>query len=396
MASGPALVYAVESGAGGRPGLVFPLHRITSTVGRRKLTDGPVPTVDLTPLDRDRVVSRGHAQIVRRDGVLVVCDLGARNGVFVNGERLAPGAERTLAEADAISFGGVALTFAGDAPWPDGLRAEWDVAAFESSADHTVQAGGTLTGQLHQAVELDQLVLHYQPKVTLATGRLEAVESLVRWRHPVRGLLYPDAFLPVAEATGYVKAMTTWVLAAAVRQCAAWRAAGLDLHVAVNVSTRDLDDDRLAGRVSTLLADAALDAEHLVIELTETGLMTDPHRATANLHALKAVGVRISIDDFGIGHSSLAYLKQLPADELKIDKSFLLPFSPDNLPILRSAITIGHDLGMRVTAEGVEDQAAVDLLRDLGCDVGQGYFFGRPTPAESLAASPLATALRGA
>lgn len=396
MASGPALVYAVEPGAGAhRPGLVFPLHRITSTVGRRKLTDGPVPTVDLTPLDRDRVVSRGHAQLVRRDRAVVLCDLGARNGVFVNGERLAPGAERVLAEADAISFGGVALVFASDAPWPDGLRAEWEAEAFESSADYTVQAGGTLTGQLHEAVEQGQLVLHYQPKVTLATGRLEAVESLVRWRHPVRGMLYPDSFIPIAEATGYIKAMTSWVLDAAIRQCAAWRASGLDLHVAVNVSTRDLDDDRLPLRVATLLSSAALDPRHLIIELTETGLMTDPQRATATLHALKDVGVGISIDDFGIGHSSLAYLKQLPADELKIDKSFLLPLAPENTSILRSAITIGHDLGMRVIAEGVEDRAAVDLLLDLGCDVGQGYFFGRPTTADALATSALATALRG-
>ena len=384
MASGPALVYA---------DLSFPLHRLRNTVGRRKLTDGPVPTVDLTPLDRDRVVSRGHAEIVRRDGVLVLVDLGARNGVFVNGDRLASGGERALRDSDAISFGGVALTFHQDAAWPDGLTAE-GVTAFESGADHTVAAGGTLSGQLHQAVERGELVLHYQPKVTLATGWLEAVECLVRWNHPVRGLLYPDTFVPLAEASGTIKAMTTWVLETAVRQCAVWRADGLDLHVAVNVSTRDLDDDRLAARVAALLDDAGVGASHLIIELTETGLMADPRRAIETLRALKAVGVGISIDDFGIGHSSLAYLRQLPADELKIDKSFTLPLAPENVAILRSAITIGHDLGMRVIAEGVETAEVVEVLRELGCDVGQGYFFGRPVPADRFAASPLAQALR--
>lgn len=384
MASGPALVYAELS---------FPLHRIRNTVGRRKLTDGPVPTVDLTPLDRDRVVSRGHAEIVRKGGVLTLVDLGARNGVFVNGARLASGTECALREGDAISFGGVALTFQEHAQWPDGLQAE-GMAAFESSADHTVAAGGTLSGQLHQAVEHDQLVLHYQPKVTLATGWLEAVECLVRWNHPTRGLLYPDAFIPLAEGTGYVKAMTAWVLEAAIRQCAAWRADGLDLHVAVNVSTRDLDDIRLATRIGELLDDAGVGPRHLIIEVTETGIMLDPKRAIDTLQRLKEVGVGISIDDFGIGHSSLAYLRQLPADELKIDKSFMLPLVPSNIAILRSAITIGHDLGMRVIAEGVESAEVVGQLRELGCDVGQGYFFGRPAAAADFARTPLAMELR--
>lgn len=384
MASGPALVYAELS---------FPLHRLRNTIGRRKLTDGPVPTVDLTPLDRDRVVSRGHAEILRRDGGHVLLDLGARNGVFVNGRRLDAGAEHVLAEGDAISFGGVALTFHADAAWPDGLMAE-GAMAFESSADHTVAAGGTLSGQLHRAVEGDQLVLHYQPKVTLETGWLEAVECLVRWNHPVRGLLYPDTFVPLAEGTGYVKAMTSWVLEHAIRQCAAWRADGLDLHVAVNVSTRDLDDDQLAARIGQVLADAGVGASHLTVELTETGLMADPKRAIDNLWRLKQVGVGISIDDFGIGHSSLAYLRQLPADELKIDKSFMLPLIPENVAILRSAIQIGHDLGMRVIAEGVESAEVVEQLRELGCDVGQGYYFGRPMDADRFAASPLAQSLR--
>jgi EAL domain-containing protein (putative c-di-GMP-specific phosphodiesterase class I) len=384
MASGPALVYA---------DLSFPIHRLCNTVGRRNFADSAVPTVDLTPLDRDRVVSRRHAEIFVRGNSVVVVDLGARNGVFVNGGRLAPGEERVLSESDAISFGGVALSYQNNAAWPDGLSAEW-ATAFESAADVTVASAGTLTGQLHDAVERGELLLHYQPKVTLATGRLEAVECLVRWMHPVRGLLYPDVFLPLAEGTGYIRAMTTWVLETAVLQGAAWRADHLDVHVAINVSTRDLDDNRLAARVDALLHAAKVDPKNLIIEITETGLMADPKRAIDNLLALKSVGVSVSIDDFGIGHSSLAYLKQLPADELKIDKSFTMSLDSNSIAILRSAIQMGHDLGMRVIAEGVETEAAVSLLRELGCDVGQGYHFGRPAPAEVFAQSALAKLIR--
>ncbi len=384
MASGPALVYGELS---------FPIHRLCNTVGRRNRAELAVPTVDLTPLDRDRVVSRRHAEIILRNGILVVVDLGARNGVFVNGARLAAGEERPLNERDAISFGGVALTFAHDASWPEGLSAEW-VSQFEG-ADVTIASGGTLSGQLHAVVERGELLLHYQPKVTLATGRLESVECLVRWMHPTRGLLYPDSFLALAESTGYIRAMTTWVLEAAILQCAAWRGQHLDLPVAVNISTRDLEDNRLAGRVSALLGATKVDPSRVIIEITESGLMADPRRAIDNLHALKKIGVSLSIDDFGTGHSSLAYLKQLPADELKIDKSFTMSLDANGVAILRSAINMGHALGMKVTAEGVETEAALTLLTELGCDVGQGYYFGRPTQADVIAASPLACVVRG-
>ena len=384
MARGPALVYQE---------LRFPIHRRCNTIGRRNQADAIVPTVDLTPLDRDRVVSRRHAEILVRDTAIAVVDLGARNGVFVNGDRLAPGEERVLHDSDAISFGGVALTYRAESTWPEGLIAEWG-SEFETSNDVTIASNGTLSGQLHEAIENGELVLHYQPKVTLATGQLEAVECLVRWQHPERGLLYPDSFVPVAERSGQIRAMTTWVLETAVLQGAAWRDDDLDLRVAINVSTRDLDDNRLAARVSSLLRAARVEPRHLIIEVTETGLMADPRRAISNLEALKAAGVAVSIDDFGIGHSSLAYLRQLPADELKIDKSFVLTLDPNSVAILRSAISMGHDLGMRVIAEGVENQAAVELLRELGCDVGQGYHFGRPVPSDAFARSPLACALR--
>lgn len=384
MASGPALVHG---------DLVFPIHRLVSTVGRRNLADNIVPAVDLTLLDRDRVVSRRHAEIDWRDGALRLIDVEARNGVFVNGERMAPGSARLLNERDAISFGGVALTFLLDAAWPDGLVAEWsEASSFEDAHDVTVAAGATMRGQLGESVARGELVLHYQPKVHLATGALEAVECLVRWQHPERGLLYPDAFLSLAETTGYINTLTGWVLETGLAQCAAWRARGLDIATAVNISTRDLEDPRLVERVRKVLAATGVEATKLIIEITETGVMADPARAIEHLVALKETGVRISIDDFGIGQSSLAYLRQLPADELKIDRSFSMSLDANSCAILRSAVDMGHALGMRVIAEGVETAEAVTVLVDLGCDVGQGYYYGRPEPAAAFAASPLAEA----
>jgi EAL domain-containing protein (putative c-di-GMP-specific phosphodiesterase class I) len=386
MTTGPALVYAELS---------FPVHRLRCAIGRRNLSAGVTPTIDLTLLDRDRVVSRRHAEIVYREGDFFLVDLQARNGVFINGDRLAAASERQLHDCDSISFGGVALTFRAAVDWPEGLYAEWEgepvhSGGFGDEPDSTTVASSTLSGQLHQSVELRQLYLNYQPKVVLATGRLEAAECLLRWQHPVRGRVAPDDFLPLAESTGYIKAITGWVLETALRQCAAWHQSGLQIHVAVNISARDLEDDQLGERVMALLRKTGVDPSDLVIEVTETGVMSDPQRSIRNLALLKSTHVKLSIDDFGIGQSSLAYLRQLPADELKIDKSFSMTLDAHNLAIMRSAIKMGHDLGMRVTAEGIENEAALSVLRKLGCDVGQGYLFGAPVSAEQFAASPLA------
>jgi EAL domain-containing protein (putative c-di-GMP-specific phosphodiesterase class I) len=384
MASGPALVHG---------DLVFPIHRLVSTVGRRNLSDNVVPAVDLTLIDRDRVVSRRHAEIEWRDGALRIIDVEARNGVFVNGERMTAGSARMLNERDSISFGGVALTYVGGAVWPEGLVAEWNESApFEAAHDVTVASGITMRGQLSESVARNELVLHFQPKVHLASGALEAAECLVRWNHPERGLLYPDSFLGLAETTGYVQTITGWVLEAALVQCAQWRGAGLDIATAVNISTRDLEDARLVERVTRILDATGVEPSRLIIEITETGVMADPKHAIENLGALKAARVKVSIDDFGIGQSSLAYLRQLPADELKIDRSFTMSLDPHSRAILRSAVDVGHALGMRVIAEGVETAEAVDILNELGCDVGQGYYFGRPQAADAFFASPLVRA----
>jgi EAL domain-containing protein (putative c-di-GMP-specific phosphodiesterase class I) len=381
MSNGPALVYA---------DIVFPIHRTRSTVGRRNPSDAEVPTIDLALLDRERVVSRRHAELAWRDGIVFLVDVDARNGVFVNGTRLQSYAQEPLDDGDSISFGGVGLTFRERAPWPDGFVAEWESDGGEAEAIHTVASFSTLSGQLHQSVAHRELLLHYQPKVNLQTGALEAVECLVRWQHPTRGLLYPDTFLPLAESTGYVKAITGCVLDTALRQCAAWAADGLKLHVAVNISTRDLEDDAFPTRVAALLSEVQVDPTHLIIEVTETGVMSNAQQAIDTLKRLKSTGVKISIDDFGIGQSSLAYLQKLPADELKIDKSFVMDIDDGNMAILRSTIAVGHALGLRVIAEGVEDEGTVQILRDLGCDVGQGYFFGRPVRADVFFASDLA------
>src|SRR6185436_8327970 len=214
MATGPALVHA---------DLSFPIYRSLSNVGRRNLAAGAVPTVDLSPLDRDRVVSRNHAEICWREGRLFLVEVGARNGLFVNGVRMGPGTEWLLNEADSISFGGVALTFTHEGDWPDGLVAEWaQTGLFEARTEVTTTAAATLSGQLHQSIERNQLLLHYQPKVTLATGKLEAAECLLRWNHPSGTLVYPDSFVPLAETTGYIRAITSWVLETALRQCAEW------------------------------------------------------------------------------------------------------------------------------------------------------------------------------
>jgi EAL domain-containing protein (putative c-di-GMP-specific phosphodiesterase class I) len=383
MASGPGLVYS---------DLSFPIHRCRNTIGRHNRSSGIIPTIDLGPLDRDRVVSRSHAEIVHKNGQLLLVDVEARNGLFVNGERLKAAAERVLRDGDSVSFGGVALTFRSEVDWPDGLVAEWEGPTnhlFEAP-DITVRSSGTLTGQLHEAIERNQFFLHYQPKVLLATGRLEAVECLIRWNHPSGRVLSPDKFLPLAESTGYIRAVTSWVLETGLAQLAEWHAAGLTIQLAVNVSTRDLEDDRFSERVEARLAQSGVDPSDLFLEVTETGVMMDPKRAIGNLKRLKATKVKLSIDDFGIGQSSLASLRQVPADELKIDKSFSLSLDANNLTILKSAIIIGHDLNMRVTAEGVENSATLSVLRQLGCDVGQGYLFGKPIPASEFAGSPLA------
>jgi diguanylate cyclase (GGDEF)-like protein len=246
-----------------------------------------------------------------------------------------------------------------------------------------------MVGDLRRAIESDELTLHYQPKVSLRTNRCIGVEALIRWQHPQHGLIPPDQFIPLAERTGLIKNLSYWVLNAALKQARDWLAIGVDVPIAVNLSMRDLHDLELPDTVARLLRHWQVEPRQLAVEITENGLMAEPARALQTITGLRVMGIRIAIDDFGTGYSSLAYLKRLPVDELKIDRSFIrdLATDDDDLAIVRSTISLGHDLGLTIVAEGIEDAGTWDLLKRLGCDIVQGYFSGRPMSAAALVAS---------
>jgi EAL domain-containing protein (putative c-di-GMP-specific phosphodiesterase class I) len=249
----------------------------------------------------------------------------------------------------------------------------------------------TLLGDLRTAIGHDQLRLHYQPKAELCSGRIQGVEALVRWEHPTLGLLPPNEFIPVAEHTGLIKPLTSWVLGTALRQCREWLDVAharhwVELSMAVNVSTRSLLDDGFPAEVKAALTEHDVPAHLLELEITESAIMTDPMRARRLLTELADIGVRIAIDDFGTGYSSLAYLKDLPVNQLKIDQSFVQNMHQDvnDAIIVRSVVDLGHNLGLQIVAEGVEDDHTWDQLAQLGCDDAQGYFLARPMPPAAL------------
>jgi EAL domain-containing protein (putative c-di-GMP-specific phosphodiesterase class I) len=245
-----------------------------------------------------------------------------------------------------------------------------------------------LLGELRQAITNDELVLHYQPVIDIASGQVTGVEALVRWAHPAHGLLGPDAFIPLAELTELIGPLTLWVLDHALEQCRRWKDAGLDLRVAVNLSARNLHQSELPAMIERLMATWGLSPEWLSLEITESAVMADPVGAMAVLDQLQAMGIALAIDDFGTGYSSLAYLSQLPVASLKIDKSFVIKMdnSDNDSVIVRSTIDLGRSLGLQVIAEGVETEAAWRQLATLGCDLAQGYLFSRPIPADELSA----------
>jgi diguanylate cyclase (GGDEF)-like protein len=244
----------------------------------------------------------------------------------------------------------------------------------------------TLLTELRRAIDRGELLLHYQPKADLRTGEIHGVEALVRWQHPERGMIPPDEFIPAAQKTGVIGPLTMFVLDEALRQCRTWSLQGLELCVAVNLSTRNLLDLHLPEAVGELLTRREVPACLLELEITESTILADPVRAMQILSRLDEMGVRLSIDDFGTGYSSLAYLKRLPVDELKIDKSFIIGMdeSENDEVIVRSTIDLGRNLGLRVVAEGVESPQAWSRLAQLGCNIAQGYYLSRPVPAEQL------------
>ncbi|MGI8587908.1 MAG: EAL domain-containing protein [Chloroflexia bacterium] len=244
-----------------------------------------------------------------------------------------------------------------------------------------------LIEELHRAIEKDELVLYYQPKVSHKTHRTTGVEALVRWRHPTHGLMLPDQFLSLTEHSGLIEPFSQWIFNAAIRQCREWQEQGLAVPVSVNLLVPDLQDPALSDRITSLLTAWGIDPVMLRMEITEAALMTDAGRALKALHSLHTVGLHIEIDNFGTGNSSLAQLQRLPVDQIKIDRSLVLDMARNesDAVIVRSTIDLGHNLGLTVVAEGVEDQATWDLLTALGCDEGQGFFLSRPVPAEEVA-----------
>ena len=225
-----------------------------------------------------------------------------------------------------------------------------------------------------------ELNLFYQPKVDLQTGKVRGVEALARWHHPERGLLSPDEFIPLAERSNLLRPMTIYLLDTALRQCNAWRARGLDIPVAVNLSAQNLLDLRLPNDIARLLTSWRLPPGSLELEITESTIMADQRRAMSILGRLNKMGVTLTIDDFGTGYSSLAYLQELPVETVKIDKSFVMTMDrdPGNATIVKSTIDLGHNLGLKVVAEGVETEKIYGTLAAMGCDYAQGYFLSKP------------------
>lgn len=244
-----------------------------------------------------------------------------------------------------------------------------------------------LISELRRAIGSGELTLHYQPKIDVMSGTITAFEALVRWNHPVRGLLPPADFIPIAESTGLIGPLTHWVVDAALAQLAEWSASRPQLSMAVNISARNLRDD-LPGWVLNRLAAYRIDASRLVLEITETSIAADPIRATVLLEELDAAGVKVSLDDFGQGYTSLGSLGHLPVSELKIDRGFVfaMPNSHEDRAIVASVIELGHQLGLTVVAEGVETDEVCAQLRALGCDTMQGYLFSPAVPASKALA----------
>ena len=257
----------------------------------------------------------------------------------------------------------------------------WDERLDQHSADRLA-----LMSDLREAVDGDELKLLFQPKVPLGSSTEHFVEALVRWNHPARGIVSPLEFIPFAEQTGYIRAITQWVLRSAVKQCAAWRAEGLPVNVSVNLSARDLMDPELSERFRAMLEESFCAASWFTLEITESAILDDPAHAIGNMKRLNALGCRLAIDDYGTGYSSLAYLRHLPVHELKIDKTFVIGMARDasDAVIVRSTIDLAHNMGLAVVAEGVEDEDTFEQLRVLRCDLAQGYWLSRPLGAADV------------
>ncbi len=265
-------------------------------------------------------------------------------------------------------------------------REQGHIRIYDAARDPNSPARLERAGELRAALAADELVLHYQPKVSVDGGEVSGVEALVRWQHPRHGLLAPGEFLPLAERAGMMGELTRWVIDAALRQAREWQDAGIEVPIAVNLAAANILDIGLPDAVAELLATWGVPGERLTCELSEHTVMGDPRRAQDVLDRLRALGVRLSLDDYGTGHSSLSYLKRLPLDEVKIDRAFVAGIVGDahDALIVRSTIELARNLGLEVVAEGVEGAEVLDRLRALRCHEAQGFHLSRPLPADAL------------
>jgi EAL domain-containing protein (putative c-di-GMP-specific phosphodiesterase class I) len=269
----------------------------------------------------------------------------------------------------------------------DAEEARERIGSYRVGSDNEHRRRLEIMTDLRSAIHGNELSLVYQPKVEVATRRVIGVEALVRWTHPKLGAVPPSEFVPVAEQTGGSRQLTDWVLRTAIRQMAEWRRSGFSPDVAVNLSAGDIADSGLGDVILRLLAEFRVPSTSLVLEITESAMMRDPITAARNMELLRVAGVRFSIDDFGTGYSSLSQLRKLPVDELKIDRSFVsrAHVDSDDANIVGSTIELGHSLGLKVVAEGVEEADTLLMLGKLGCDFAQGYLVSKPMPAAALA-----------
>jgi diguanylate cyclase (GGDEF)-like protein len=358
---------------------------------------GPRLTAALRPAD---VLAR-----LGGDEFAVLCPGAAVAGARRVAERLQEALDKPFELGDlqihVDASVGIAI-YPTDGATPDALLQRADVAMYQAKGDGTEvehydasrdehsRDKLQLVGELRRALDRgDELELHYQPQVGLLDERVLGAEALVRWRHPERGLLMPGAFLDAAEGAGLMRRLGRVLLAQAVAQIAAWHRDGIDLPVAVNLSSAELVDATFADEVATLLAEHAVHGSWLKLEITENSVMAHPERVLDTLHRLRALGCSVSLDDFGTGHASLAHLLALPVDELKIDRSFVMGLDGDaagSAAIVRSVAVLGRDLGLSVVAEGVESATAWRALVDADCTAAQGYLLSRPLPPDELAA----------
>jgi EAL domain-containing protein (putative c-di-GMP-specific phosphodiesterase class I) len=306
--------------------------------------------------------------------------------VTLDGLEVEVGASVGIALTPLHATDAAALLKRADLAMYDAKTSPRSLRIYEPELDISSPRRLTLVSELRAALQNDTIQVHVQPQGRLGSGEVIGVEALVRWEHPELGWIAPDEFIPVAERSGLIGPLTTRVLDLSLAACARWRAAGLDLGIAVNLSTRSLHDADLVDEVARMLRRHDVPADRLTLEVTEGSVMADPARAISLLHQLRDLGVRLSVDDFGTGYSSLSYLQRLPVQEVKIDRSFIAALSQEreNVAIVRAIVDLGRHLGLAVVAEGVEDAATWELLTSMHCDLVQGWHLARPMPTEAL------------